>query len=58
MYVGKTSRSLRIRVTEHKSAIRRRDVTSPVARHFVDNNHDIDQLKCIGIERVEVMSRL
>lgn len=52
IYCGKTSRSLKIRIGEHKSAIRRKDITSPVAKHFAENGHSVDQLQCIGIEKI------
>ncbi len=35
-YVGKTNRQFRTRIIEHMSAIRRKDLKSLVARHFVD----------------------
>jgi hypothetical protein len=40
-YVGKTSHSLKQRISEHKSSIRRNDRDYPVAVHFNDLNHDI-----------------
>lgn len=56
-YVGKTIRSLKTRLSEHKSAIRRGDITSPVARHFMEKNHTVQELKCIGIEQVHTPRR-
>ncbi len=43
-YVGKTTRQIRTRIIEHKSAIRRIDEKSPIARHFRDANHPISSL--------------
>ena len=51
-YIGQTSRKLKIRLNEHRSSIKRADITSPVARHFSDLGHKVDDLKCIGIEKV------
>ena len=53
-YVGQTSRKLKIRLTEHRSNIKRADVNSPVARHFNEMNHKISDLKCIGLEIVQL----
>lgn len=50
-------------LTEHKSSIRRQDITSAVARHFIfyflylrhflfDFGHDVKQLDCTGTEEV------
>ncbi|KAL2095452.1 hypothetical protein ACEWY4_010171 [Coilia grayii] len=51
-YVGKTNRELRLRITEHKSSIRRKCETSPVARHFNIMGHDICSLRFQGLELV------
>lgn len=53
IYIGKSLRPLKLRIGEHKSDIRRQDITSPVARHFNKMGHGIKQLKCIGIEEVK-----
>ena len=49
IYIGKTSHTLKVLLTEHKSTIRRQDITSPVARHFIEQNHYIDELRCVVI---------
>lgn len=51
-YIGKTNRELRLRIIEHKSSIRRKCETSPVARHFNAMGHDICSLRFQGIELV------
>ena len=51
-YVGKTTRQLRCRINEHKSAIRRKDPKSAVARHFADGNHSITDLDFCGIDLI------
>lgn len=56
-YVGKTSRQLKQRISEHKSSIRRKDVNYPVAAHFLSFNHDVSSLRFCGIEKVSVPPR-
>ncbi len=51
-YVGKTSRQLKQRISEHKSSIRRNDPNDPVAVHLNDFNHDISTSRFTGIEKV------
>lgn len=57
MYVGKTTRQLKQRISEHKSTIRRNDRDYPVAVHFNDKGHDIATLRFCGIERVDLPRR-
>ncbi len=49
-YVGKTSRPLKIHISEHRCAIRHRDPKSPVAQHFANSRHSVSTLQYIGIE--------
>lgn len=51
-YVGKTSRQLRIRINEHRSAIQRGDPKSPVARHFQEAQHPTNTLRFCGIDKI------
>ncbi len=51
-YVGKTTRKLKQRISEHKSAIRRNDPDYPVAVHFNEHKHDVSSLRFYGVERV------
>lgn len=51
-YVGKTTRKLKQRISEHKSSIRRNDPNYPIAIHFNNNHHDISSLRFCGIEQV------
>ncbi len=51
-YVGKTKRHLKTRIFEHKSAIRRKDEKSSVARHFNAVGHDANTLRFMGLEIV------
>ena len=52
-YIGKTTRELKTRFSEHKSAIRNKDEKSPVARHFNAVGHEICTLRFQGIELVK-----
>lgn len=56
-YVGKTTRKLKLRISEHKSSIRRNDRDYPVAVHFNDQKHDISSLRFTGIELVPLPPR-
>lgn len=56
-YIGQTSRALKVRISEHRSAIRRGDMDSPVARHFLERAHPISQLRFLGIELVPKPNR-
>lgn len=54
-YIGKTTRSLKMRISEHRSNIRTRDMRSPVAAHFAQAN--VSSLQYIGIESVKAPRR-
>ena len=56
-YVGKTTRKLKQRISEHKSSIRRNDREYPVAIHFNDAKHDISSFRFTGIEQVQMPPR-
>ncbi len=56
-YIGKTSRALKTRKTEHRCAIHNNDMKSPVAVNFNKAHHNISTLKYICIEVVEGPSR-
>ena len=51
-YVGKTTRALKVCIAEHRSSIRCKNTTYPVAAHFVEANHTVSSLRYIGIEQV------
>ena len=52
-YVGKTSRELRTRISEHRSRIRNGDERSPVAAHFKAAGHNLNTFRYLGVEKVE-----
>ena len=56
-YVGKSTRALKTRITEHRSAIRRRDPSSPVAVHFNKEGHTASSFHYMGIEAVKCPRR-
>lgn len=56
-YIGKTSRPLKIRISEHRSNIRNKDTKSPVAVHFAQFHHSVSSLRYLGIELVKLPSR-
>lgn len=56
-YIGKTTRSLKTRIAEHRSAIRNNVATSSVAVHFSAANHNVSTLKYIRIETIKPLRR-
>ena len=56
-YVGQTKRQLKQRIAEHRSAIRRQDMSSPIAAHFIEAGHSISSLRYTGIEHVSLSRR-
>ena len=53
-YTGQTSTTLRQRLNNHKSAIRRPNTTESVASHFQQTDHSIKNLRVQGVELVPV----
>ena len=52
VYVGETGTTLYTRFQNQLSAIRK-GADDPVPRHFASNNHRIDDLKIVGIEKIK-----
>ena len=50
--MGKTTSSLKQRISEHKRSIRRADPNYPVACHFTDCSHTAPSLQ--GIEHIKL----
>ena len=50
-YVGETKNTLRMRMTQHRSAIKTKKVDQPVAKHFNLPNHSIANLRVIAIDQ-------
>ncbi|XP_069466482.1 uncharacterized protein [Ambystoma mexicanum] len=53
LYIGQTTRPVKERWSEHKSTIRCKNLRSPVARHFIEFQHTIAQIKFQVIEIVK-----
>lgn len=56
-YIGKTTRPLKVRISEHRSSIRNKDPKSPVAVHFSTANHNVSSLRYFGIELLQPFRR-
>ena len=56
-YVGMTTRSLKTRMAEHRSAIRTGNPDSPVALHFAQMKHPPTSFRYTGIEQVQISRR-
>ncbi|KAL2099357.1 hypothetical protein ACEWY4_005837 [Coilia grayii] len=56
-YVGKTCRTLKTRISEHRSNIRNNNEKSPLAVHFKKLGHTLSSLRFIGIEQVKTHRR-
>ena len=57
LYVGMTTRSLRTRMTEHRSAIKKINKDSPVALHFASMQHPPASFWYTAIKKVETSRR-
>lgn len=58
VYIGQTKRALKLRIAEHKAAIRNNNMDYAIARHYVSANHGSPaSLKFWGIEKIEVSPR-
>ena len=50
-YIGETKNTLRMRMTQHRSAIKTKKLVQPVAKHFNLADHSIENLRVIAIEQ-------
>ena len=58
VYVGQTKRNLKVRIAEHKAAIRNGNMEYAIARHYKERNHgSTASLKFMGIEKVTMPPR-
>ena len=58
VYVGQTKRQLKARISEHKTAIRTKNMDYAMARHYVEAGHgSVASLKFWGIEKIAPKSR-
>ncbi len=56
-YVSEKTRQVKTRIIEHKSAIRRGDEKSSIARHFRDANHPVSSLTFCVIQQIKTPHR-
>ena len=52
-YVGETENALHIRMNGHRSDITTKKLDKPVATHFNQPDHSLEDLKVMGIEKIE-----
>ena len=58
IYIGQTKRNLKIRIAEHKAAIRHGNMDYAIARHYKERCHgSAATLKFIGLEKVTLPPR-
>lgn len=58
IYIGQTKRNLKLRIAEHKAAIRNGNMDYAIARHCREKNHgSVVSLKFLGIERISPSPR-
>lgn len=53
LYVGKTERMLRTRMSEHRSNIRNKKENAPMVKHCVSYGHSCDEIRFWGLEIVK-----
>ncbi len=51
-YVGETEQALHLRMNGHRSDIRTKKVDKPVAAHFCQEDHSLEDLEVKGIEQI------
>ncbi|CAJ0917088.1 unnamed protein product [Ranitomeya imitator] len=56
-YVGETTQPIRDRISKHKSTIRCGRTLLPIPAHFLQNNHNVAQLRFQVIDHVPVLRR-
>ena len=52
-YVGETENALHIRMNGHRSDITTKKLDKPVAAHFNQPYHSLEDLRVMGIEKIE-----
>ena len=52
-YVGETEIALHIRMNGHRSDITTKKLDKPVASHFNQPDHSLEDLKVMGIKKIE-----
>ena len=52
VYIGKCSRRFGVRLNEHRSAVKRKQLSQEVANHFNQPSHGIHHLRAVVLEKV------
>ena len=52
-YVGETENTLHIRMNGHRSDITTKKLDKPVAAHFNQPDHSLEDLRVMGIEKID-----
>ena len=52
VYIGETSRRFCQRLTDHRGYIHRRDLETPIGKHFNLRGHSVEDFQAIAIEKV------
>ncbi|XP_078502142.1 uncharacterized protein LOC144756318 isoform X1 [Lissotriton helveticus] len=53
-YVGETARTMKVRLTEHRSAIKTNKLTAPLVSHFIDFQHSPSQIRWRILEKIHM----
>ena len=53
MYIGMTTRKVKIRVSEHRSTFRCKQSNTKLTRHYMEKNHGEDDLKWCVIDKLD-----
>ena len=56
-YAGETESALHIRMNGHRSDITTRKLDKPVASHFNQPDHSLEDLRVMGIEKIKNYSK-
>ena len=57
-YIGETERSLKDRISEHKTYINQKHINQPIGDHFNKPGHSIDNFTVSVIEKVKSSEKL
>ncbi|XP_078524701.1 uncharacterized protein LOC144797794 [Lissotriton helveticus] len=56
-YIGETGREMRLRVGEHKSAIKNSKENAPLVNHWIEQGHSEKDLRWVILERIKEQTR-
>ncbi|XP_069481482.1 uncharacterized protein [Ambystoma mexicanum] len=54
LYIGKTERKIKVRINEHRSCIRTRNLTAPMVGHFIMRDHSCNDLRWMVPKKIPV----